>query len=152
MTLRQDSIKGNLCCNIFSKTSEENLFRVTAPNCQPDLLLSNRITTSPPPSLYFMPPSLCSFLRHFLTPLLFPIRLSIHPVTLSSPPSLFSHSDTLFPRVHRHLPRADRKSDADKGKGSDDPGWITRLCNRNAVLQVMSDQLLFWRCVEQIIS
>lgn len=59
MTLRQDSIKGNLCCNIFSKTSEENLFRVTAPNCQPDLLLSNRITTGTP----LLPPLFTSCLR-----------------------------------------------------------------------------------------
>lgn len=118
MTLRQDSIKGNLCCNIFSKTSEENLFRVTAPNCQPDLLLSNRITTSPSP-LSLLHASVSLFLPQTLSD-----SSPLSHSTLNSPrhpflPSLsFFSLRHSFPRVHRHLPRADRKSDADKGTGA----------------------------------
>lgn len=154
MTLRQDSIKGNLCCNIFSKTSEENLFRVTAPNCQPDLLLSNRITAGTP----LLPP----LFLHASVSLFLPQTLSdsstLSHSTLSSPrhpflssPS-FSHSDTLFRMFTVTSWELIGSQTQDKGTGAmtrdESPLFMQKKCTGQTAKPVSSrlSSLLYTGC------
>lgn len=93
---QMESIKGIMwrAGNVLN-SEEENLFRVTATNCQPDLSLSNRITTdsSPPPpdlcSCFFMHLSAASsdtFRLHFSFLFTAFIALSPqHPLSFSPP-------------------------------------------------------------------
>lgn len=142
VTLRKDSIKGNLWHVVTEKTREGNLFGVTAPNRQPDLppsltgLLQGHLSSSLSLLPSFMPPCLPLASSDTFRPLLFPIHLSYHPLTLSSPPSptistppalSFSHSDTLslFSACFLSPPESWYEVRGRQRDRSNDPGWIT---------------------------
>lgn len=107
---QMESIKGIMwrAGNVLN-SEEKNLFRVTATNCQPDLSLSNRITTdsSPPPpdlcSCFFMHLSAASsdtFRLHFSFLFTAFIALSPqHPLSFSPLPST-----PYFLSLHPFLP------------------------------------------------
>lgn len=136
---QMESIKGIMwrAGNVLN-SEEKNLFRVTATNCQPDLSLSNRITTdsSPPPpdlcSCFFMHLSAASsdtFRLHFSFLFTAFIALSPqHPLYFSPPlypilsiPPSFSPplSDTqTCQHAFCHLLRPDIKSEGNKGTGA----------------------------------
>lgn len=141
-----ESIKGIMwqAENVLN-SEEENLFRVTATNCQPDLFLSNRITTdsSPPPpdlcSCFFMHLSAAfsdTFRLHFS--FLFTAFIALapqHPLSFSPPLYPISPNFCYFLSLHPFLPlslthfqtcqhafchllRPDIKSEGNEGTGA----------------------------------
>lgn len=130
MTLQQDSIKGNLCCNIFQRPGEKisSEWRRQTANliCSPLTGLLHYLST-PLLSTFLMP--LPSFLWHFLAPsppTLSTLTSPCHP----SPPPPYLHPYIFFSlwhsfqHVHCHLLRTDEWSAAGRGDRSSDPEWI----------------------------
>lgn len=137
----------------FLKTREENLLRVTAPNCQPDLPPSNRITTGTtllPLSATFLhaSPCLSPCILRLLSSFSFTSLITLSPKQplfpfppLHLPPFLLIplffliwHTFTLFslfPACFPPPPRSWYEVSGRQRDRSNDPGWTTLLCKKH---------------------